>query len=336
MLTYLGTLKSLNNFSHVRFIEGFLMTISGILQLVESQSSELFYTYCFNQDIAENYFSQIRRAVSNLSNPSLHEFQYIFAKLVSIKIVFNSERSNCDIDDANQLDLEIDSSLLADPMFSCCVDEELTLNSVNEDNFEDLDVGIALQNTSFTSDLVDEDIRKLINSRNDHSSNSSIANSAFRFSIIELLTSYYSKKSFDCSSCDLVFLVSSVDNPSIDSPSVATPSVSKYNPGSSFLALLTHLESIFEILFKYIPHKEKLVASYSSIIVETLQKRSVLYDANFFKENDNCFEHRKHFLGFFLEYLIRKGVKNRVMAETYIRKANRRTKDSQRYNNLIA
>lgn len=91
--------------------KGLALTIATVINLSNSMFSihkDIYYFHLqkLNQDPLENFFSHIRSRNSNKQNPSLFEFSSLFAKIMSIKLLFTSKFSNCDNDEDEILDID--------------------------------------------------------------------------------------------------------------------------------------------------------------------------------------------------------------------------------------
>lgn len=89
--------------------EGMILTINAVLQLRDemfnsNETVQFLLTNKLNQDPIENLFGQIRAKGGNNKNPSVFEFNYIVARLMSMKILSPfSQTGNCENDDEDLL-----------------------------------------------------------------------------------------------------------------------------------------------------------------------------------------------------------------------------------------
>ncbi|XP_054081258.1 uncharacterized protein LOC128919832 [Zeugodacus cucurbitae] len=114
LVSYIGYLKQLKlpNGVRVKCIEGFCITISGMLKLSDElfkEQGDLQFLFLgkLNQDALENFFYRVRASQGINTHPSANEVQYIVGRLVSMKILrhnFEKKGSNCEEDDDVNLD----------------------------------------------------------------------------------------------------------------------------------------------------------------------------------------------------------------------------------------
>lgn len=111
MKSYVVNIKPVVGKDMALCFKGLNLTLSS----VEVISHSLFENYCdlhyihmkkINQDPLENLFSQIRSRNANKNNPSVFEFSSIFAKILSIKLLFSSKFSNCETDDDETIEID--------------------------------------------------------------------------------------------------------------------------------------------------------------------------------------------------------------------------------------
>jgi len=95
-------------------IDGLLQTTEAILGIVhdlfnDNQELSFVFTSRFNQDPLENLFACVRANGGNCRNPTVHQFNTIIAKLMSLKIHNFSSKSNCESDTDIMLPVKLDS-----------------------------------------------------------------------------------------------------------------------------------------------------------------------------------------------------------------------------------
>lgn len=102
-IAYLKTVKLENGSKKVNCFKGLIQTINALLQLSEDVkndgSAKFILTSRENQDPLENCLAQVRAKGGNSKNPSIFEFHYILARLMSGKLILSSSKTNCVSDD---------------------------------------------------------------------------------------------------------------------------------------------------------------------------------------------------------------------------------------------
>lgn len=95
---------------NIHWKSGLVQTINGILNLLdealETLNINFLFTSRFNQDIIENLFGLIRSKGGNNTHPSVYEINFIIAKIISMKLVFSSNTTNCETDDDDFLNFD--------------------------------------------------------------------------------------------------------------------------------------------------------------------------------------------------------------------------------------
>lgn len=120
-------------------LEGLRQTTAGILLLTgdilqDYPDKDCILTSRFNQDPVENLFSSVRSKGGNSRNPSVHEFNIIIAKLISVKLIQFSPLSNSLSDNDYILPVTFDSII-----YDCNTRfEESTNNTVSQITHSDI------------------------------------------------------------------------------------------------------------------------------------------------------------------------------------------------------
>lgn len=87
--------------SKVKFLFGFQVTITSIMQLFEdlkSEGSTFLFTRRLNQDVLENFFGQIRTKNGLATEPTSRQFMSAFQKLYFSNIIKPPKAGNCEDD----------------------------------------------------------------------------------------------------------------------------------------------------------------------------------------------------------------------------------------------
>ena len=105
----LNFLSSLEYNTDAKCIDGLIQTIKGILSIADyyfkADMGILFINGSnFNQDPLENFFGKVRGAGGFNRHPNAYQIGKIFAKIFCLKLVFNTQNSNCEADEENMLD----------------------------------------------------------------------------------------------------------------------------------------------------------------------------------------------------------------------------------------
>ena len=91
----------INKSFNLKFINGWLVSIAGLLRLFQNLQKEhptedlVLYTNRLNQDCLENFFGTTRIQNGNCINPTPIQFQRTFKKLFSLNVFEHSEGANC-------------------------------------------------------------------------------------------------------------------------------------------------------------------------------------------------------------------------------------------------
>lgn len=113
MIDYLKKLKCKNS-KKIFCIDGLVQTITAVLSLCEAEIDNVkiyfIMTRRLNQDPLENMFSHIRSAGGYCRNPSAQQIGNIFAKMVSVKFIYDTTNSsNCEADHDKYLDIDVEA-----------------------------------------------------------------------------------------------------------------------------------------------------------------------------------------------------------------------------------
>lgn len=293
MQEYILKIKMINQKQKSYCLDGLVMSISSILQI----SRQLFNTYPditfinwkkFNQDPLENFFSRIRARNANKQNPNLAEFRSIYAKLVSMKLIFESKFSNCESDTDTQDLLEIDWSAITDI-------SETQISKNNDENSAEI-TGTKF----FTS----------VNNDNLIEKSSHINNAAISYFAGYCIMKMQKKLGKVCNDC--------LKNMAKDSTSEINPSeilitlkqyknIDNYNglihPSLKFYEICRKYANTFSRIFKVSPHS----ANIRQILVHECIHESE--DGTWFDETHPCHNHRLEALEFFMLVMLRKNCK---------------------------
>lgn len=102
-----GKMVEVDVTSRVKFLNGWKITISSVLQLWDDMTKELgkpyiLYTGRLNQDCLENLFGTFRNQNGNCVNPTPIQFFFSFKKIFFMNYFKHSSGSNC-LDDLNDI-----------------------------------------------------------------------------------------------------------------------------------------------------------------------------------------------------------------------------------------
>lgn len=169
--------------------------------------------------------------------------------------------------------------------------------------------------------------------------NKSAENAMFRCSISEVLMNFLSK--INCQRCQNIFREQSLSS-SDDDEDISVVRSNSWAFGDTSVVmndllfdLVCDIKIIFDILFDKLPHKEKILETFNSIVISTFQKSKFTYELQFFHVDEECLEHRKNFLTCLFEFFLKKALKDRIASEAVSRLSSRSTKKCQRLNTLL-
>lgn len=103
-LTVISKKEQTNVTNRMKFIDGWLVSITGLLLLwkdlkstrsLNQQENYVLYTARLNQDCLENLFCTLRQQNGNNTNPTPYQFLFAFKKNVLLNYFQHSENTNC-------------------------------------------------------------------------------------------------------------------------------------------------------------------------------------------------------------------------------------------------
>lgn len=105
----LNFLSSLEYNTDAKCIDGLIQTIKAILSIAEfyfkiDNDISFIKSSHLNQDPLENFFGKLRAAGGFNRHPNAYQIGNVFAKIFCLKLVFNTQNSNCETDEENMLD----------------------------------------------------------------------------------------------------------------------------------------------------------------------------------------------------------------------------------------
>lgn len=272
-------------------IEGLIQSTSGILSLSEEimkEYSNIFsiLTNHFNQDPIENMFSYIRAKGGHSKNPSVHEFNIILAKLISLKLIHFNTSSNCIEDDATMLSVNI-QNIYEETDNSESSSENNSISFISMEN-------IYVENQSFFDENVD----------NFNSVNIPIEMTSSRYFV------GYIAQRILCKKCRLDIIKPSQI---LTYPSEMYIHKKNYENESDFGSLCAPSDLFFEVckihikVFENIFVENKSIKNIKKYIVEQCVKCTKNSVYNFwFDESNSCFKHRIEMLNILIITLLRK------------------------------
>ena len=273
-------------YKKVYCIDGYILTISALIQLTKF-IFEIEPTVTFimpgklNQDSIENFFSKIRASLGNNNHPTIHEFQYCAAKLISMKVLrhkFSSQLTNCEDDDEELLEWEYDP-----PITEGGTPTKTNLSEIfNEANNEQ-----------------DDNITDVIEKTRQGNIQRYICGYAIFQKILNQIK---------CEKCRNVLLKTTLSEKKSEHLLKAknfTENLNLINPTDSVFDVFEHQFVFYKRAFKRSGH----LANVKAIIYEYIYlKTSEVYE-NWFSVDGDCKEHREKLIDFLITVLLFKNSK---------------------------
>lgn len=246
----------------------------------------------FNQDPLENFYSRIRARNSNKNNPNLFEFSQLYAKLISIKLLFSSKFSNCE-DDNDEI-LAVDWSAVLE----CNTDSNKNVDNTNTRISE------AVPSVSGHN-------AQLLANQNEFHSGEII-------DILDVATAYFTgycvyKLLINLKDPCLKCMMDMVEeNPDCSDLRLILFKFKQFEecrdlikPSKHFNELCqSHIE-IFTSIFKKSPHNKNI----KQYIKDKCIEHTHLLDPDWFDSTNSCYSHRVQVLDFMILVLLRKNCK---------------------------
>lgn len=329
MATYLQDIKLVNR-KKVFSFDGIVQTINGILFLLKSlmnDSTNIQYllTSRLNQDALENTFALIRSANGNNTHPSVQEFNFTVAKLLSIKFLTPfTTLSNCE-DDSDYKLLDIIREEIQEESNKIEVNQPGISNDSRDKYFTSI---CDVSDSDTDEPAVDNNLESLPYIKNSDAST--------RYFVGYLIQRVLKK--FNCVNCALTLVK---ENDYLECNSELLIKYRNYmndtfgklqTPSQTFFELCSRQINQFEAFFKRNAH----IIGVKQDIVNILQAN----DQEFYNKFDLCFEHRMFLLNLMILILLRKhskwhmeSIKNEQRGQAKVGSINKQTRN--RWNSTL-
>lgn len=295
MKHYISRLKCQKKSTNFCF-KGLITTINSILQLsndlFQDNHDRFIITCRFNQDPLENTFSIIRGKGGNSKNPSILEFNRTVAQIMCIKLLKNTNLSNCENDEEENLSgiIELENKEESTKALSC---EGMEHNDIPDE---------ATQTEDFI-EIADSLVQP------EDTLDGNIDDASLKYYIGYVF--FKCNKKIKCESCKLLLLKSdetmSVKNESFiyfknycknsDFGSLNAPS-------ELFFNFSKHCVKIFSKIFTNTPHIRNIKNYINDKCIEIIKSKSEF--VNILNQNNECYDHHYAILDFMILVLLRK------------------------------
>lgn len=268
-----------------------------------------FLTSRLNQDPVENTFAQIRAKRGNMKNPSVYEFKYIIAKLMSMKFVnIVSPNQNCENDDDLMLEW------LDNPDLKKCPNSSEAKDSASPDY-----PCIIADTQNITEDISEENILTEVSLLPSSATEEafSLETNAKRYYVgYSIFTVIF--KRLKCNLCASTMVKTNTDL-SLNSEQLIlqkdykkrTDSLVLKCPSDYFFSICEIHFHIYQKIFNNYLHTSDIK---KKIIQLCINKTNEVYP-EWFSEKCPCLEHKKAILNFLILVLLRKNCTWKIKKE---------------------